>query len=198
MRGQSLLVGEPAQCVSMIYGGRGWVGDRGLLKYIALEGPSLQRFCWRPQLPSWYLRPCMLKLTQSILLFAELAGALEVTCYSCAPSVEGQVELGQSQAVQSTCHHCFGPARWVCSGSAEQAEEGWGNKNLQELPCPVGSWAVLGIILYKTLIVTAPNCRGFSEASGDFVWTSGFVKAAPSKSTAMQTRYLWVWRFTPL
>lgn len=132
------------------------------------------------------------KLTQSILIFAELAGAPEVTCCASAPSVEGQTELVQRQAVQSTCHHCFGPARWACPGSAEQAEEGWGNKISKRVTLPCGE---LSSPWHYFIQNTAPNCRGFSEASGDFVRTSVFSKAAPSKSTAMQTSYLWVCRF---
>lgn len=46
------------------------------------------------------------------------------------------------------------------------------------------------MILYKILIMTAPNRRGFLEASGDFVQTSISGEAAPSKSTAMQKRRL--------
>lgn len=41
-----------------------------------------------------------------MLIFAELAAAPEVTCCAPAPSVEGQAELGQSQAAQPACPYC--------------------------------------------------------------------------------------------
>lgn len=99
------------------------------LKCTGCVRPSPRRLCEGSCVCSQYVGSACYALTQPIVILAELAAALQVTCSASMPSVEGQAELVQGQAGWLACHYCFGPAKSACTGSAEQAEEDRGNKN---------------------------------------------------------------------